>query len=360
MIQQFGYAFHESNGLQKPVWENSWIIIEPGPVPKEAAGNLVPNDFRLLHPVIPADPPKRQCKPSKFLLYSVGTRGDIQPVAVLGALLQKRGYTAYFVSTDDNKAFVESFGLQFFGIGVNHEVVKASVGQEISSKGEDFSPYLMRVIYDDVSHLVTRVLQICQEHVIDCFVQMTAAGVSLQDLIIKHLDIPIVNLELYPRGAFSKDSLNEYCRCFLKARSYAANYGFNRLVQQAYDDNKLTLKAEDSMSLSHTLQMLNLAIYSSSVSFKHPMFLDGFKRCGFFFEEIPQHLSLSEELKISWRTARLPHASILAVCRSMITQNGHLLSLNNCNDQAIDAFLWGNWFLWKFENGRTGCRLCRT
>mmetsp|Transcript_26471 Transcript_26471/g.44195 ORF Transcript_26471/g.44195 Transcript_26471/m.44195 type:complete len:1365 (-) Transcript_26471:805-4899(-) len=291
MIKHFGYSLGSST-LQVGLLSIGRSIVF-GPIPEEAF-DLVPEDFRALLPVLPASP-KLPSTPKRILFYSLGTRGDIQPLAVLASLMQKQGYSTWIVSSSEHQEFVESFGLQFCSFGFSHAAMHAAVCCTSAARGQDvIDPSFMGLYYEDTRHIIPQLVQICLAKRIECLVQLTA--VPLNDVVIKQLNIPIVALEACPR-AYSGSGFHEYCRLLLKMRSYSANYGCNDVIEQVYQENEIPLNPTDNFSLAHVPRILNLGIYSKAVHAKHPVLAD-FKICGYIYEDIPTDSGLSEELEI--------------------------------------------------------------
>ncbi len=73
----------------------------------------------------------------KIAITTVGTTGDLQPYIALGLGLQEAGHEVLIVSSKNEKAFVESYGLHFFSLDV--DIQKLMEGGEVQemSKGDN-------------------------------------------------------------------------------------------------------------------------------------------------------------------------------------------------------------------------------
>ena len=68
----------------------------------------------------------------KIALLTLGTRGDVQPYAVLGQVLQQRGHHVILVTAKNFKSLVESYGLEFRPVEADYAaLLKTDEGKKI-------------------------------------------------------------------------------------------------------------------------------------------------------------------------------------------------------------------------------------
>ena len=68
----------------------------------------------------------------KITLITLGTRGDVQPFAILGNALLKKGHQVTLSTSKNFKSLVESYGLNFHPVDSNSEdIIKTEDGQKI-------------------------------------------------------------------------------------------------------------------------------------------------------------------------------------------------------------------------------------
>ena len=59
----------------------------------------------------------------KIAILTMGTRGDVQPFAVLGQALQQRGHEVTFSTARNFESLVQSYGLRFAPIDADFQAV---------------------------------------------------------------------------------------------------------------------------------------------------------------------------------------------------------------------------------------------
>jgi len=80
-------------------------------------------------------------QPTKIMIITRGSRGDIQPFIAIGCALQREGYTVMVGSNADNEDFVKDFGLPFRAIFTDIEAaIKSTPGAlEAMANGNVFT-----------------------------------------------------------------------------------------------------------------------------------------------------------------------------------------------------------------------------
>lgn len=68
----------------------------------------------------------------KITLFTLGTRGDVQPFAILGEALAKRGHSVTLCTAKNFRGLVESHNIQFHPVNINSEqLINSKYGQQI-------------------------------------------------------------------------------------------------------------------------------------------------------------------------------------------------------------------------------------
>ena len=69
----------------------------------------------------------------RIALLTLGTRGDIQPFAVLGKALKKRGHTVTISTAANFSSFIQSYGLEFVQVDADfQEILNSEEGKKMS------------------------------------------------------------------------------------------------------------------------------------------------------------------------------------------------------------------------------------
>ncbi|HEY0668481.1 MAG TPA: glycosyltransferase, partial [Sphingobacteriaceae bacterium] len=75
----------------------------------------------------------------KITILTLGTRGDVQPYAVLGKALAKRGHDVTLSTAKNFKELVESYQLNFHPIDADYEQILNSEEGKKMLKGNPFA-----------------------------------------------------------------------------------------------------------------------------------------------------------------------------------------------------------------------------
>ena len=74
----------------------------------------------------------------KIAITTIGTRGDLQPYIALGVGLKNAGHEVLIVSAKNEEAFVKTYGLDFFPLGV--DIQKLMEGDEVQEMAKGNNP----------------------------------------------------------------------------------------------------------------------------------------------------------------------------------------------------------------------------
>ncbi|HTF80971.1 MAG TPA: glycosyltransferase [Cytophagales bacterium] len=99
-------------------------------------------------------------------IFTLGSRGDVQPYIALALGLKKRGHEVTLAASENFKEFVESYGIKFHSIfGDTEEVINAPEGLRLLKSGNDLA--LLKFLaagHDKVRHTIAKDLMLgCQQ-----------------------------------------------------------------------------------------------------------------------------------------------------------------------------------------------------
>jgi sterol 3beta-glucosyltransferase len=84
----------------------------------------------------------------KIALLTLGTRGDVQPFAVLGKALQESGHDVTLSTAKNFSSFVESYGLPFVPVNADFQaILNSEEGKKMMSNPLSARKHLHRLIY---------------------------------------------------------------------------------------------------------------------------------------------------------------------------------------------------------------------
>lgn len=84
----------------------------------------------------------------KIALLTLGTRGDVQPFAVLGKELVRRGHEVTLATAKNFSSFVESYGLNFVAVDADFQaILNSEEGKKMMSNPFSARKHLNRLIY---------------------------------------------------------------------------------------------------------------------------------------------------------------------------------------------------------------------
>jgi len=84
----------------------------------------------------------------KIALLTLGTRGDVQPFAILGKALKTRGHTVTVSTAANFSSFIQSYGLDFVQVDADfQEILNSEEGKKMMSNPLSARKHLHRLIY---------------------------------------------------------------------------------------------------------------------------------------------------------------------------------------------------------------------
>jgi UDP:flavonoid glycosyltransferase YjiC (YdhE family) len=141
----------------------------------------------------------------RFVLATLGTRGDVEPCATIGRELQRRGHDVRMAVPPNYIGFVKSAGLDAVGHGPDQTLQNENIARKY---GETPNPMLMAwVIMNDLQQLwpqlgtaLTSLAEGADLLLTDASEQGLAANVA------EYYDIPLAALHIYPIGLGGTES----------------------------------------------------------------------------------------------------------------------------------------------------------
>lgn len=142
----------------------------------------------------------------RFVLATLGTRGDVEPCATIGRELQRRGHDVHMAVPPNYQHFVESAGLATVGPHGPDQVLQ---NENIARKyGETPNPVLMAwVIMNDLQQLWPKLGTALASLAKGADLLLTdASQQGLAANVAEYYDIPLAALHIYPIGPGGADS----------------------------------------------------------------------------------------------------------------------------------------------------------
>lgn len=101
----------------------------------------------------------------KIALLTLGTRGDVQPFAVLGKALQRRGHDITFATAGNFASFIESYRLPFIPVNADfQEILNSEEGKRMMSNPFSARKHLNRLIFPMMEDALTKFYKIATEN----------------------------------------------------------------------------------------------------------------------------------------------------------------------------------------------------
>ncbi|WP_342644621.1 glycosyltransferase [Mucilaginibacter sp. CSA2-8R] len=131
-------------------------------------------------------------------LFTYGSRGDVQPYIALALRLMQEGFDVTLGAPENFKAFVESFGVTFFGLyGNAEEIIYSAECQKIIKSGNNlaFVKFLFSALSDRSGELFSGILSFCEG--VDVVIANNV-GATTVSVATEYLKLPLLILQLNP------------------------------------------------------------------------------------------------------------------------------------------------------------------
>ena len=101
----------------------------------------------------------------KIALLTLGTRGDVQPFAVLGKALKARGHEVTLCSAANFADFLLPYDLNFVAVDADfQEILNSEEGKKMMSNPFSARKHLNRLIYPMMRDAMTKFHQLSKEN----------------------------------------------------------------------------------------------------------------------------------------------------------------------------------------------------
>lgn len=140
----------------------------------------------------------------KIALLTLGTRGDVQPFAILGKALQARGHTVTLSSAKNFSSFIGSYGLSFVPVRADfQEVLNSPEGKKMMSNPFSARKHLHRLIYPMITDALETFYNIAREN--DCVLFHVKA---LGDVYADAVDAKFIRTNVVPATEPTSEFVN--------------------------------------------------------------------------------------------------------------------------------------------------------
>ena len=137
----------------------------------------------------------RSASPQRLLIISFGTRGDVQPCIALANGFQKKGYSTWIFTNDEQREIVTQSGVPTI-TSSNGEALLAGIPSITQPSEHDFYRLVQDFYTRCSTQIVDTVRAACEEHSIECIV--LGSLVFNIDKVVQALNLPVVRLGFSP------------------------------------------------------------------------------------------------------------------------------------------------------------------
>jgi UDP:flavonoid glycosyltransferase YjiC (YdhE family) len=143
--------------------------------------------------------------PMRFVLATLGTRGDVEPCAAIGRELQRRGHQVRMAVPPNMVGFVESAGLAAVGHGPDQVLQNANIARKYGTMPSPVS--MMWEILKDVTQLWPELGKALMSLADGADLLLTdSSQQGLGANVAEYYDIPLAALHIYPIEPGGNDS----------------------------------------------------------------------------------------------------------------------------------------------------------
>lgn len=101
----------------------------------------------------------------KIAILTLGTRGDVQPYAVLGQALQERGHDVVLSTAKNFEKLVSSYGLRFVPVDIDfQELIESDEAKKIMKNPFRMKKYLRDTIFPKMSDAFQTFYELAEEN----------------------------------------------------------------------------------------------------------------------------------------------------------------------------------------------------
>ena len=284
----------------------------------------------------------------RITLFTLGTRGDVQPFAILGEALAQRGHYVTLCTAKNFRSLVASHHIHFHPVNIDSEhIINSKQGQQIMQLNLfHLKRNLRKFIHPIIKTSLNEFYKVAQESELVIYRTKTLA-----DVFIKDLDCQAIRAAVVPAMEETTAFINPIMSglrlpAFLNRWSYKFNdlrfMFFKKPIEQFRIQHGLSEDSQDIQSIP--------GIYGISPHFlTRPLdWATNHHLTGFWFSS--RKSELSEELKGFLNKGKVP---LLITFSSMpVEKELHELILN-CIKEIDERFIiikgWGEWAIEESE-----------
>lgn len=228
-------------------------------------------------------------KPTKILIPTIGTRGDVQPYIALASQLNQAGHRAVVATHPCMRTLVDSYGVEFTPIGPDIDI-----GDEAAKIRADAPHWIVGFM---------RVMKFTFKMLEASHADILALARDAQLMIVSHsaagsieadqLGIQKISVTLFPQAIPVKDSSESFFKRMIGA---AAGWGMGLMMKRPLDRIRRRLGVPPMGPEGITSTTLNLIPISPHVIAQDPRWEDRHQMTGYWFAEPPQVWSPPEDL----------------------------------------------------------------
>jgi sterol 3beta-glucosyltransferase len=226
----------------------------------------------------------------RFILPSIGTRGDVQPYIALAAALEESGHEAVVASHPCMRRVVESYHVKFAPIGPDIDI-----GQEaaaIRANAPHWMVGLLRVMkfsFTMLEEAHPEILALCQGA--DAVIVSHSAAGSIE---ADQLNLPKISVTLFPQAIPVKDENEPFLKRLVGS---LAGWGMGLVMSRPLDKIRKKFGLPKMGPEGITSKTLNLLPISPHVIPPDPRWENRHKMTGYWFAQAHETWTPPEDLQ---------------------------------------------------------------
>ena len=140
----------------------------------------------------------------RIALLTLGTRGDVQPFAVLGKALKKRGHEITISTAANFSSFIQSYDLDFVPVDADfQEILNSEEGKKMMSNPFSARKHLDRLIYPMIQDAMTKFYSVAKQN--DVVLYHVKA---MADYYADGLDVKLIRTNVVPAIQATREFVN--------------------------------------------------------------------------------------------------------------------------------------------------------
>lgn len=273
---------------------------------------------------------------SKFLIPTIGTRGDVQPYIALSLGLDQLGHETTIASHPCMRTLVESYGVRFAPMGPDIDIARETA--IIRGHSPNWMLGFMRVMkfsFNMLEQSHPDLLSLCRQA--DwLIVSHTAAGSIEAD----QLGMPTISVTLSPQAIPAPDPTDSLVK---RGAMRIAGTGMGLLMTRPLDQIRKRAGVQPMGPTGITSPRLNLIPISSEIYSPNPHWETRHKMTGYWFAPSPQRWTPPVDLQ-EFMDAGLPPVIVSLGAMSISgedAQEAAGITINALQDAGVRAIIQG-------------------